>query len=127
MSHSIADHIRLDLAIWTEPLIADIINDGYARRLDMAGFGAIVSRFHILLWRHVLMDHPLASTARQELRRVVTRFRIDEDLVREIDAAVVTELMHVISARFQRSPRHTRDCSLEITRAACWLEARRAA
>lgn len=122
------DPLRLDLAAWTEPLINDIVNEGYSRRVRPAGTGAIAARFHLLLWRHVLLDHPLAEAARLEFARVVTRFGIDEAIVREIDRDVVMELMHVISSRFQRSPRQTRDCSLEVTRAACWLaESRHAA
>lgn len=128
MRHSSADQLRLDLALWSEPLISDIVNEAYGRCATIAGAGAIVARFHVLLWRHVIVDHPLADTARRELVRVVNRFKIDESVVREIDAEVVAELMHVISSRFQSSPMRTRDCSLEVTRAACWLvEARRAA
>jgi hypothetical protein len=102
-----AGTLRLEMATWAEPVIADCIAEVYGGYALNASLTSLLAIHHRRLWRALLLDQ--RATAERiwiDLERDLMRAGLDRDVTDEIDAAVLDELMDIVFARY-RSSRET--------------------
>jgi hypothetical protein len=109
-------HVRQDLAEWGEPIVADQLISYYARAFKgQTSLAQPMAFNHRRFWRHLFAGHVNeALTTRRELQRLGLLVGMRPVSIDELDRQVMDELMHVIMARFHRSPAVARDYSMTV-------------
>jgi hypothetical protein len=120
----------IEIASWSEPLVADRIFGvyqswfrGHRQMWDALG------RQHCRMWRSLLAgEASLARNARSDLLKLARRANLGEQNLAAIDESVMDELFRVILRRWQGSHDAARLNGMALVRAASTLgEIRRAA
>ena len=109
-------HVRRDLAEWGEPIVADQLIGHYAVALKgQTSLAQPLAFNHRRLWRHLFAGHVAeALTTRRELQKLAKLVGMRPASIDDVDRMVMDELMHVIMARFHRSPSVARDYSMTL-------------
>ena len=116
--------LRRELLNLAEPVIADLIHDGYR---SMNGDAEILRGWigqHRRLWRAILLQHhDLMSTLAQDLRDALGAAGLPSTLADTIDQGVLDELVDITVRCFRSSNDKTRRCSRILLEAAAFVGA----
>jgi hypothetical protein len=105
---------RLGLWVWAEAIIVDRLLETYARVLDEAGAVAMARKHH-RLWRALLFDGPaVVQAAADEIDRAASGLGLPGEVADGVDAAIVEELVDVVTGRFGSSRNALRTSSLVL-------------
>ena len=109
-------HVRRDLAEWGEPIVADQLISHYASALKgQTSLAQPMAFNHRRFWRLLFAGHVNEALAtRRELQKLGKLVGMRTSTIDDVDRMVVDELMHVIIARFHRSPAVARDYSMTL-------------
>lgn len=112
-----------DIALWSEPLIADYVYAAYERCLDgQAEIAELLTQQHCRVWRALLDSEPImARFLRQELLKALAGLRLATETLDAIDIGVCDELLEVIMRRSQRSRDSARCDAMALVQAASML------
>jgi hypothetical protein len=97
---------RLGLLEWSEPVIFDRLRDAYRRRVADGEAGWALARLHCRVWRALIAgDMSKFEHLRGELAVAIVQCGLRLDSLAEADAQIISELLEIVIARFQRSER----------------------
>ena len=97
---------RLGLLEWSEPVIFDRLRDAYRRRVADGEAGWALARLHCRVWRALIAgDMSKFEHLRGELAVAIVQRGLRLDSLAEADAQIISELLEIVIARFQRSER----------------------
>ncbi len=118
-----------EIALWSAPLIADRVHDGYERLFGGANeFSETLSWLHRRLWQTLLEgDAPQAERARSDLMSVARLASLPAQEIEAIDAVIVDDLLRVILRHGASSRETARCCGMRLVQAASKLGEMRAA
>jgi hypothetical protein len=121
--HGRAGLFGRDIALWSEPLIADYVYTAYERCLDGQNeIAALLTQQHCRVWRALLDGEPImARFLRQELLKALARLKLNNETLDAIDVGVCDELLEVIMRRSQRSRASARSDGMALVQAASML------
>jgi hypothetical protein len=113
---------RLGLLEWSEPVIFDRLRDAYRRRVADAEAGWALARLHCRVWRALIAgDMSEFERLRGELLVAIVQRGLKLDSLAEADAQIVSELLEIVIARFQRSERVAKGYHLALIELAARL------
>jgi hypothetical protein len=112
-----------EIARWSEPLVADHIYGAYEHWLGGKCDGSEeLGRRHCRLWRNLLSgDIQRARQTRGDLLKHARLADAGEEILEAIDAAVLSELLHVILRRSQSALEESRVDGMALMQAASAL------
>ena len=112
-----------EMARWSEPLVADQIYGEYERRLGSTNKASkTLGRQHCRMWRHLLEGETIsASSAQRELLKLAQTVNLDNRALGAINAAILADLLSIISCRSRRSRNTARLAGMSLLRAAKML------
>ena len=97
---------RLGLLEWSEPVIFDRLRDAYRRRVADGEAGWALARLHCRVWRALIADDTAKfDRLRGELVVAIVHRGLKLDSLADADAQIISELLEIVIARFQRSQR----------------------
>jgi hypothetical protein len=104
---------------WSEPLIFDRLHVAYRALIAEPGQARELTRQHARVWR-ALVNCDLASfeAHREALVLALAQCRLTLDHLAEVDAEIMTELLDVVIARYNRSHRTARAYHLALMQLA---------
>ena len=99
------DSARRDLAQWSQPVVFDVITDGYVALVGNQHYSLrVLVAMHARAWRLMLLDErEKLRGARKELADLARLAGLSKQALDRIDTLVLEELLDVIMARFGRS------------------------
>lgn len=117
------DQTRRDLANWSQPVIFDVVTEGYVALVGAGHYSfRVLVAMHARAWRLMLLDDraKLLET-RKELADLARLAGLSRQSLERIDNLVLEELLDVVNARFGRSAEVVRAYSRLLLRTATSL------
>ncbi len=97
---------RMGLLEWSEPVIFDRLRDAYRLHVTDAEAGWALARLHCRVWRALIADDTgKFERLRGELVVAIAHRGLRLDSLADADAQIISELLEIVIARFQRSER----------------------
>ena len=91
---------------WSEPLIFDRVLSTYRKLLENEGMARRLSRLHARVWRALIGDDIQEfEVLRAVLVETLDSSGLNLDDLAEVDQEIMTELLDVVVARYNRSHR----------------------
>ena len=110
MFHDCSPSERRDMALWSFPIVCDLVGETYGRVIGPRHASLRMFAFcHSQLWQAMLLDDPAAAAkAHAEVTRNLKSLGLKPSFVDEVNELVLDELMDVVAQRFQRTPHRAR-------------------
>ncbi len=104
---------RREMALWSFPIVCDLIGEHYGRAVGVAHpFLRLVVFAHTQLWQAMLLDDRDAiRRLRGDLSLRLQALDLQHAFADEVNDLVLDELMDVVTQRFHRSPLKASMCS----------------
>ena len=113
---------------WSEPLIFDRLISVYHKLLGDDAIARGLTRLHARVWRALINgDMSGFEALRETLVSALARCNLTLNHLAEVDAEIMTELLDVVIARYNRSHRTARAYHLALMELAGRLAPKRAA
>ena len=119
---------RREMWLWAEPIIVDRALEAYDVGLSNRVASNIMARKHCRMWRAVIQDQPRdVQGASEELQQTGAKFGVEAQVIDDVNAAVLEELVDVVLCRYRSSRSAARTFSMVLMSATSCLGALRAA